>query len=92
MRTKDDIPMYNDSRYSFAVLIATVWFAKLEEIEKTGKLEELKDLIKDKTLVGEYVGDDKFQHMVRYEKVTLLFYAIVQNNSYKICELPENTY
>jgi len=30
--------------------------------------------------------------MVRYERVTLLFYALVQNNSYKICDLPEKTY
>lgn len=33
-----------------------VWFDIIDKIEKEGKLEEFKDAIADKTLVGEYIG------------------------------------
>ena len=37
------------------------------------------------TLVGEYVGSDEHQHLVKYSRVTIIFYAIVENNSIKDC-------
>lgn len=36
-------------------------------------------------MIGEYVGNQKYQHLVKYEKTTILFYAIVENNSADIC-------
>ena len=39
----------------------------------------------DKTLVGEYVGNQEHQHMVLYNRETLIFYAVVVNNSPEIC-------
>lgn len=37
------------------------------------------------TLVGEYIGNQDYQHLVKYSRVTLIFYAIVDNNSSSSC-------
>ena len=39
----------------------------------------------NKTLVGEYIGSQEHQHFVRYSRVTIIFYAIVENDSEKSC-------
>lgn len=42
-----------------------------------------------KTLIGEYVGNQDYQHLVKYKKQTILFYAIVENlNGSEICMPP----
>lgn len=40
----------------------------------------------DHTLVGEYIGNPDYQHLVNYEKTTIVFYASVPKNEDKICE------
>lgn len=45
----------------------------------------------NKTWVGEYIGNRQCQHLVRYPRETIIFYAIVENNSKKICRLPEDS-
>ena len=58
--------------------MAHVWFDKLEELEKAGvDLNELKKDLKGVTLIGEYVGSQDHQHLVKYSRTTLIFYAIV---------------
>lgn len=37
------------------------------------------------TLVGEYVGSQEHQHLVLYSRVTILFYAVVDNLSEESC-------
>ena len=37
------------------------------------------------TLVGEYIGSQDHQHLVMYTRVSLIFYAIVDNNSTDSC-------
>lgn len=38
-----------------------------------------------RTFVGEYVGSDEHQHLVKYSRVTCIFYAIVDNMSMQDC-------
>ena len=58
--------------------MAHVWFAKLEELKKAGvDVNELKKDLKGVTLIGEYVGSQDHQHLVKYSRTTLIFYAIV---------------
>ena len=37
------------------------------------------------TLIGEYVGSQDHQHLVKYSRVTIIFYAIVDNYSDQTC-------
>lgn len=46
----------------------------------------------NKTFVGEYIGNVECQHLVKYPRESIIFYAIVDNNSPKICILPEDAY
>ncbi len=36
-------------------------------------------------MIGEYVGNQDYQHLVKYQKTTILFYAIVDNCSKDTC-------
>ena len=68
--------------------MAHVWFDKLREVEKTGGKEAIKDLKKDiggNSLIGEYIGSDQHQHLVKYSRVTIIFYAVVENKSTQDC-------
>ena len=58
---------------------------------KKKDLESLKADMAGKTLVGEYIGNVQCQHLVKYPRETIIFYAIVDNNSPKICKLPEDS-
>lgn len=66
------------SRYSFAVEMAETWFKKLDEMGPKVR-KELQNALDGQTLVGEYIGSDDHQHLVKYSRVTLIFYAIVDN-------------
>jgi hypothetical protein len=67
------------------------WF-KLISVLKKKELEALKADMANKTWVGEYIGNKMCQHLVKYSKETIIFYAIVDNNSKMICRLPEDSY
>ena len=38
-----------------------------------------------RTLVGEYIGSQDHQHLVKYSRVTIIFYAIISNYSPESC-------
>lgn len=68
--------------------MAHVWFDKLEAISQergADAIQELKNDMDGKTFVGEYVGSQEHQHLVKYSRVTIIFYAIVENNSMQDC-------
>ena len=79
---------YDSPRYSFAREMAHVWFDKLEQIKRdrgAAALDELKADLENKTLVGEYIGSQEHQHLVKYSRVTIIFYAVVENDSMEDC-------
>lgn len=65
--------MYIGDRFHYAELIAREWFSMLKKM-KDPQIEQLKDGLKDHTLIGEYVGNQSYQHLVKYEKQGFLFY------------------
>jgi hypothetical protein len=72
------------SRYSFAYVIGHCWFDFLEKLlysKNENLISDLKNYLSNKTFIGEYVGNQNYQHLIRYLKHTILFYAIVDNNS-----------
>lgn len=71
-----------NTRWYFAYLIGNCWFDIIDSLTSTPELiTELQEYIADKTLIGEYVGNQNHQHLVRYMKHTILFFGIVKNNS-----------
>lgn len=50
------------------------------------KVKQLKNALVGRTLIGEYVGNQEYQHLVLYPRVTLIFYAMIDNSSKAICE------
>lgn len=64
--------------------MANVWFDILDsKIEK--QREELMNACSGVTLVGEYIGSQDHQHLVKYSRVTIIFYAVVDNISEESC-------
>ena len=45
-----------------------------------------------RTFVGEYCGNAAYQHLVKYDKIQLHFYAIVENEAEDTCIPPELAY
>ena len=56
--------------------IAKFLMEKIESLS-TDKLQKLKELLENHTLIGEYVGDIKFEHIVHSKKRDLKFFSMV---------------
>ena len=79
---------YQPPRFTFAREMANVWFDKLESIRTErgeAALDEMKADLNQKSLIGEYVGSQEHQHLVKYSRVTIIFYAVVDNVSMTDC-------
>ena len=68
------------TRYSFAYKIGQCWFDILENFSDE-EINKIKEYLNGKTFVGEYVGNQYHQHLIRYMKHTILFFGIVINDS-----------
>ena len=71
--------------------IAKVWLKMVSWIAATGHLDALKLKMANHTFVGEHVGNQAYQHLIRYKEVSIHFYAIVKNDSKLCCLDPEET-
>ena len=49
------------------------------------QISDLKKVLADHTFVGEYCGNAKLQHMVKYDKEEVIFYAVVEKLSTNSC-------
>ena len=67
----------NNDRFAFAKLILNEWFNLLDKISD---IETLKKDLENKTLVGEYCGNQEFQHLIKYNEISIYFYALVDND------------
>ena len=83
-RKKSEVPMYKDDRYKFAKEMADVWFDKLATM-KPDVVKDLETTLSGRTLVGEYIGSDDHQHLVKYSRVSIIFYAVVDNYATDSC-------
>ena len=90
--TKNDLlyfkPEGNNIRFSFAYLIGISWFDMISEMSAES-IKELKLILKYNTFIGEYVGNQFHQHLIRYIEHTILFYSIVEKESDSICKSVE---
>lgn len=76
LRSLDDVSLYISDRFHFAELIAREWFTIIKQM-KPERVEAVKECLRDFTLVGEYVGNPNYQHLVKYEKQGFMFYSLV---------------
>lgn len=76
VKDKVDFKHYNTERYQFAKLIGNTWFDMLADYQKKD-VELLKKELTGKTIIGEYCGNPDFQHLVKYDKTIIYFYAMV---------------
>lgn len=84
-RCEEDIKdHYKELRFNFAKLIAEMWFKILKLIDQD-KIESLKNLLSDATLVGEYVGNPDCQHIVQYKEKNISFFALIPHESDILC-------
>lgn len=62
----------------------------IEKKQGSQQIERLKADLGNRTIVGEYIGNQKFQHLIKYSRKTLIFYSVVENNSQsqEVCWLP----
>jgi tRNA splicing ligase len=43
----------------------------------------LKKDLTNRTIVGEYCGNQNYQHLIKYDRVTLIWFAVIDNDSLK---------
>lgn len=85
-KTVDDLYLYSSRRrYQHAHAIGICWFEILEGQSKE-RVNQLKEYLNDYTFIGEYIGNQYYQHLVRYTQHTILFYSIISKEDLeKIC-------
>lgn len=83
-RNLDDINSYRGQRFSYAQQIARTWLSQFNEFDVETQ-DEIKQFLADHTLVGEYCGNKKLQHLVHYDKEEIIFYAVVEKLSTEPC-------
>ncbi len=58
------------------IQIAKLFFYHLSKLSE-GKVSELKEFLQTHTLIGELLNPKMSQHVVLYEKVEIIFFALV---------------
>eukprot|EP00347_Sterkiella_histriomuscorum_P012943 403366623 len=75
-RNIDDLHYYKDYRFQYATLMGLYWLKFIQNYREI-QLEELKKDLQYKTLIGEYVSNKGYQHIIKYDQCGILFYSIV---------------
>ena len=82
--SKDSV---NPQHFNYAIEFAELWFEILKRfIIPKNLLEKFKKELNNHTLIGENVGDENHQHIKVYNQKDIHFFALIENNSEKICE------
>jgi len=81
---ESDIEKYQDERFKYAKLISKCWLSQIEQLDDVSTTS-LKNYLKEHTFVGEYCGNQMLQHLVRYSKEEIRFYAVVPKYSTLMC-------
>lgn len=73
-KKSSDFETYTDARYTYALAMSKAW---LKLLGKVTDQQAIKDVFKNHTAIGEYCGNEAYQHLVEYPGETILFYALV---------------
>jgi len=92
LKTPEDLQYYNKERHYWPKIIAETWFEYLQNLSPL-QIIGLKEALKDLTLLGEHCGHPKHTHIIKYNKIEIIFYAIVENlNPKSSCLYPETAF
>lgn len=72
----EELASYTHVDALHCVTIARFLMEKIERLDED-RQNKLKEMLEDYTLVGEYVGDVKFEHIVHSSRQTIRFFAMV---------------
>lgn len=61
------------------IQVAKLFFQHMNTLPQE-KVAQLKELLQNHTLIGELLNPKMSQHVVLYEKVEIIFFALVQKN------------
>lgn len=75
----EDLNNYTNVDATHCFAIATFLMEKIEALD-ADKQQKLKELLESNTLIGEYIGDAKFAHVVHTNKKTVKFFSMVAKN------------
>ena len=84
---EDSENIYKNDRFFIVKIIAREFFNIIQNYNQE-KIQQLKEKLIGKTLIGELCGN--YKHINEYKEKFLIFFAIVNNNNDEICELPIN--
>ena len=65
-RNAEDLSLYSGLRFNFAKLISEIWFDIISKFSDVDR-ENLKEALKNKTINGEYIGNQDCQHIIEYK-------------------------
>lgn len=84
LRNEEDLEAYQKERFYWAKLIARQFLKQLQDLS-SAEVDELKGVLDGKTLIGEYCGYDKHQHITKYAEIEIIYYAVVENAGFTRC-------
>eukprot|EP00753_Platysulcus_tardus_P020744 PLAT8379.2.p2 GENE.PLAT8379.2~~PLAT8379.2.p2 ORF type:complete len:519 (-),score=260.28 PLAT8379.2:58-1590(-) len=84
---EEDLRLYSDQRYSWATDIGRLWLEMLADRSEE-EMAAIRAAMRDVTFVGEVVGVDERQHLVRYDTREILFYAVCPHDLEAPCLPP----
>lgn len=88
IRNEKDIEDYDKSEFYFSRLISSE-FMKILNLMSFEILQQFKKDLKGFTLIGEFLGDDKYtSRLLKYFKQQLRFITLIDLSSKDICVLP----
>lgn len=80
MRGPEDISKIKyKHEHLITIQIAKLFFNQLNELSQE-KVAKLKEFLQTHTLVGELLNPKMSQHVVLYDKVEIIFFALVEKN------------
>lgn len=83
----DELVFYETNQSNmFCIIFSKLWFDFLSKnFSCPEKLDEFKNQLNNRTLIGESVGDPNHQHIKLYDTQEIQFYALVDNDSEEPC-------
>lgn len=86
-----ELEKYLKDRHRWPKLIAETWFSMLSDLSSQ-QINDLKEELNGRTILGEHCGHPMHQHIMKYSKIQIIFYALIENEDKEICADPDIAY
>ena len=86
-----ELEKFEKDRHRWPKLIAETWFSMLSSFSSE-QINDLKEVLKGRTILGEHCGHPNHQHIMKYNEIQIIFYALIENEDKEICVDPDIAY